>query len=135
VQEKEHWKAMRASQCTRIQISLRSSLRWNKYSCSGHECRYIPNCANTYDYGQLARPDCGREGHFLTWREDGEVIYMKVPRGFEKFYPDDMVLKLKKCIYGLKQATMAFWRQLLLCMKSMGMMQRGRRIGPNSVVY
>ncbi len=55
--------------------------------------------------------------------EDGEVIYMKVPHGFEKFYPDDVVLKLKKCIYGLKQATMAFWHQLLLCMKSMGMRQ------------
>jgi hypothetical protein len=39
---------------------------------------------------------------------------MKVPRGFEKFYPDDMVLKLKKCIYGLKQAAMAFWHHLLL---------------------
>jgi hypothetical protein len=52
--------------------------------------------------------------------EDGEVIYMKVPHGFEKFYPDDVVLKLKKCIYGLKQAAMAFWHQLLLCMKSMG---------------
>ncbi len=24
--------------------------------------------------------------------EDGEVIYMKVPHGFEKFYPDDVVL-------------------------------------------
>ncbi len=32
-----------------------------------------------------------------------------------------MVLKLKKCIYGLKQAAMAFWQQLLLCMKSMEM--------------
>ncbi len=53
--------------------------------------------------------------------EDSEVIYMKVPHGFEKFYPDDMVLKLKKCIYGLKQAAMAFWCQLLLCMKSIGM--------------
>jgi hypothetical protein len=30
--------------------------------------------------------------------EDGKVIYMKVPRGFEKIYPDDMVLKLKECI-------------------------------------
>jgi hypothetical protein len=55
--------------------------------------------------------------------EDSELIYMKVPRGFEKFYPDDVVLKLKKCIYGLKQSAMAFWHQLLLCMKSMGMMQ------------
>jgi hypothetical protein len=55
--------------------------------------------------------------------EDGEVIYMKVPHGFEKFYSDDVVVKLKKCIYGLKQAAMAFWHQLLLCMKSMGMSQ------------
>ncbi len=64
------------------------------------------------------------KGAFLHGEfKDGKVIYMKVPRGFEKFYPDDMVLKLKKCIYGLKQAAMAFWRQLLLCMKSMGMTQ------------
>ncbi len=55
--------------------------------------------------------------------EDGKVIYMKVPHRFEKFYPEDMVLKLKKCIYGLKQAVMAFWQQLLLCMKSMEMVQ------------
>ncbi len=54
--------------------------------------------------------------------EDGEVIYMKVPHGFEKFYPDDVVLRLKKCIYRLKQAAMAFWHQLLLCMKNIGMM-------------
>ncbi len=69
---------------------------------------------------------------------DGEVIYMKVPCGFEKFNPDDMVLKLKKCSYGLKQAAMVFWHQLLLCMKCMGMMHLpqlgGKRIGPNSVI-
>jgi hypothetical protein len=63
------------------------------------------------------------KGAFLHGEfKDSEVIYMNVPHGFEKFYPDDAVLKLKKCIYGLKQAAMAFWRQLLLCMKSMGMM-------------
>jgi hypothetical protein len=55
--------------------------------------------------------------------EDGKVIYMKVPRGFEKFHPDYVVLKLKKCIYGIKQAMMAFCCQLLLCMKSMEMVQ------------
>ena len=27
--------------------------------------------------------------------EDSEVIYMKVLHGFEKFYQDDLVLKLK----------------------------------------
>jgi hypothetical protein len=55
--------------------------------------------------------------------KDGEVIYMKLPHGFEKFYQDDVVLKLKKCIYGLKQTAMTFWRKLLLCMKSIGIMQ------------
>jgi hypothetical protein len=55
--------------------------------------------------------------------EYGKVIYMKVTCGFEKFYPEDVVLKLGKCIYGHKQATMAFWQQLLLCMKSMVMLR------------
>jgi hypothetical protein len=55
--------------------------------------------------------------------ENGKVIYKKVPCGFEKFYPDDVVLKLKKCIYRLKQAVMEFWRQLLLCMKSIQVVQ------------
>jgi hypothetical protein len=49
---------------------------------------------------------------------------MKVPRGFEKFYLDEVVLKLKKCIYGLKQAVVAVWHQLLLCMKNMEMRRR-----------
>jgi hypothetical protein len=63
------------------------------------------------------------KGTFLHGEfEDGKVIYMNMPHGFEKFYPDDMVLKLKKCIYGLKQTAIAFWHQLLLCMKSIGMM-------------
>jgi hypothetical protein len=55
--------------------------------------------------------------------KDSKVIYKKVPRGFEKFHPDDVVLKFKKCIYRLKQAAMAFWHQLLLCMKSLEMTQ------------
>jgi hypothetical protein len=55
--------------------------------------------------------------------KSSEVIYMKMPHGFEKFYPEDVVLKLKKCIYKLKQAAMAFWQQLLLCMKSMEMVR------------
>jgi hypothetical protein len=62
------------------------------------------------------------KGTFLHGEsKDGKVIYMKMPCGFEKFYLDDVVLKLKKCIYGLKQAAMAFWHQVLLCMISMEM--------------
>ena len=85
------------------------------------------------------------KGTFLHGEfKDGEVIYMKVPHGFENFYLDNMALKLKKCIFGFKQAAMAFWRQLLLCMKSMDGAKHcrslplpqvgGERIGPNSVV-
>jgi hypothetical protein len=49
------------------------------------------------------------KGTFLHGElKDGEVIYMKVPCGFEKFYPDDVVLKLKKCICRIQQAVMAF---------------------------
>ncbi len=49
------------------------------------------------------------KGTFLHGEfEDGKIIYMKVPHGFEKFYLDDVVLKLKKCIYRLKQIAMAF---------------------------
>jgi hypothetical protein len=67
--------------------------------------------------GQIV--DVNLHGEF----EDSKVIYMKVPHGFEKFYLDDVALKLKKCIYGLKKAAMAFWHQLLLHMKSMEMMR------------
>jgi hypothetical protein len=66
----------------------------------------------------------GIKGAFLHGKfKDGEVIYMEVPRGFKKFNPGNAILKLKKCIYGLKQATMAFWHQMLICMKSMEMVQ------------
>jgi len=43
-----------------------------------------------------------------------EEIFMEVPKGFEKFYdPFTVVLLLLKTIYGLKQATYAFWRKLV----------------------
>ena len=51
--------------------------------------------------------------------EDGEKIYMRVPEGLEKHYAANMVLLLLKTIYGLKQAALAFWKQLLMAFKSM----------------
>ena len=38
---------------------------------------------------------------------------MEVPQGFERFYPQNTVLLLLKTLYGLKQAALAFWRELL----------------------
>ena len=46
-------------------------------------------------------------------------ILMKIPQGFEKFYPKGWLLLLLKTIYGLKQATFAFWKALLKAFKAM----------------
>jgi hypothetical protein len=56
-------------------------------------------------------------GHF----ENGEIIPMIVPKGFEEYYPADLVLLLLMTLYSLKQAAMVFWRELLKAMYSMGM--------------
>jgi len=41
--------------------------------------------------------------------EDGEKIYMEVPKGFKNYYATNIVLLLLQTLYGLKQAAMAFW--------------------------
>ena len=46
-------------------------------------------------------------------------ILMKIPQGFEKFYPKGWLLLLLKTIYGLKQAAFAFWKALLKAFKAM----------------
>jgi hypothetical protein len=33
--------------------------------------------------------------------------------GFKEFYNEDTFLLLKKCLYGLKQAAMAFYRKFV----------------------
>jgi len=62
------------------------------------------------------------KGAFLKGNtEDGEEIHLKIPQRWEHHYNNDEVRKLKSCLYGLKQAAMAFWRQLLKCMTDMYM--------------
>jgi hypothetical protein len=54
------------------------------------------------------------KGAFLTGEfGNGEKLYMHVPQGFETFYPGNVVLLLKKTIYGLKQSAKRFWLRLL----------------------
>jgi hypothetical protein len=55
--------------------------------------------------------------------EDGEKVHMAIPRGFKKHFPVGCVILLLKCLYGLKQAARAFWRQLLRAAKKMGLMR------------
>jgi hypothetical protein len=62
------------------------------------------------------------KGAFLHGEfDDGEKIYIKIPLGFEEFYVNDTVLLLKKCLYGLKQAAMAFYRRILATATKIGL--------------
>jgi Reverse transcriptase (RNA-dependent DNA polymerase) len=52
-------------------------------------------------------------GAFLLGKFDPKhKMHMRVPRGFEKIYPDHVVLLLMKTLYGARQAAMAFWKEL-----------------------
>ena len=60
-------------------------------------------------------------GAFLLGEfRENEHIYMKVPKGFERFYSSDVLLYLRKTLYGVKNAAKAFWQLLLGIMHSMG---------------
>ena len=61
------------------------------------------------------------KGAFLHGEFDNdEVIYFKVPQGFEQWYDQfEYYLLLLKTAYGLKQAAMMFWQELLKAMKFM----------------
>jgi len=63
-------------------------------------------------------------GAFLTgeFKEDME-LYMEIPQGFEKYYPEGWVLLLLKTIYGLKQSAKMFWLKLLSVMKILSFRQ------------
>jgi hypothetical protein len=42
------------------------------------------------------------EGAFLQGRfQNDELIFMKIPNGFQKFYPSYFMLKLLRTLYGL----------------------------------
>ena len=49
-------------------------------------------------------------------------VYMEIPKGYKKFYPKNMLLLLKKTLYGVKNATKAFWLVLLKIMASIGLL-------------
>ena len=64
------------------------------------------------------------KGAFLRGEfEDDKKIHMKIPKGLKKRFSVESVLLLLKCLYGLKQAAKAFWRQLLCTVKAMGLTQ------------
>jgi hypothetical protein len=44
---------------------------------------------------------------------------MYVPQGFEKYYPGNVLLRLLRTVYGLKQAAIQYWREMLRAFKHM----------------
>ena len=56
---------------------------------------------------------------FLYGKLD-EEIYMEQPEGFKIPGQERKVLCLRRAIYGLKQASIAWWRELANSLKSMG---------------
>jgi hypothetical protein len=51
-------------------------------------------------------------GVFISGRVDNDgEIYIKVPQGFEKWYPGAVLLLLLRTMYGTKQAAMQYGRK------------------------
>jgi hypothetical protein len=62
------------------------------------------------------------EGVFLQGRfQNGEQIFMKIPDGFQMFYPSYGMLKLLQTLYGLAQSAIQFWRECRMAMDAMNM--------------
>jgi hypothetical protein len=60
------------------------------------------------------------EGAFLQGRfQNGEQIFMKIPTGFQKFYPSYIMLKLLRTLYGYAQSAIQFWRECRMAMDAM----------------
>jgi len=56
---------------------------------------------------------------FLYGKLD-EEIYMEQPEGFKVKGQETKVLRLRRAIYGLKQAALAWWRELAASLKELG---------------
>ena len=62
------------------------------------------------------------KGAFLqgNFDDDEEPIFMEIPDGLKDKYDEDTVLKLLAPIYGLRNASMAFYKKLKKCMNMIG---------------
>ena len=64
------------------------------------------------------------KGAFLkAFFDPKHKVYMEIPKGFKNFYPKNVLLLLKKTLYGVKNAAKAFWLVLLKIMASIGLLQ------------
>ena len=90
---------------------LASSEIWNNKTTSGHS-----------SFRKLGYKSAGCQNCLLIWWLD-EEIYMQQPEGFIVKGQENKVYKLKKAIYGLKQASSAWNKQANKSLKSLGFKQ------------
>ena len=66
------------------------------------------------------------EGAFLQGRfnADEKPIFIRVPEGFERWYPGDVALRLNVPIYGTKQAAHCFYTRLAEVLREHGKLER-----------
>jgi hypothetical protein len=84
-------------------MTIKLALMW-MLMCSG--TAHVVDIKGAFLYGEF---------------EEGEKVYIKIPLGFEEFYDRNTVLLLKKTLYRLKQAAMAFYRKLLAATANIGL--------------
>jgi hypothetical protein len=53
--------------------------------------------------------------------QNDEQIFMKIPNGFQKFYPSYVMLKLLRTLCGLAQSAIKFWCECRMEMDAMDM--------------
>ena len=60
------------------------------------------------------------EGAFLNGKFRPEhQVYIKVPQGFEKYYPENVILLLIRTLYGCKQSAYEYWQVLVKAWRAM----------------
>ena len=57
----------------------------------------------------------------LVYFEKGEELFIEVPGGFEEYFSENDVIKLKVLIHRLKQAAQTFYKLLVSTISCMGM--------------
>jgi hypothetical protein len=65
-----------------------------------------------------------RGAYFSAEFDSSHRMYVSVPKGFENRFPDNVVLLLKRTLYGTCQAAIQFWKKLCTVMVLIGAKKR-----------
>ena len=114
-----------------------------RYKARLNECGYMQKDGENYDSDDTAAPVVNEitlrvvlaimlimrllgiffdiKGAFLCGKfTNGNPMFIEVPKGCEKFYPNNIFFELLATLHGLKQSKFAFFIEVLRIMKVMG---------------